>query len=62
MVSDVYRKPIYLHSREGVWRTSVMVSKWRQYMTLYTPDIVPNANKDVPPVGIHCVVVVERRR
>ncbi|KAK6775541.1 hypothetical protein RDI58_026542 [Solanum bulbocastanum] len=51
MVSDVYRKPIYLHSREGVWRTSVMVSKWRQYMTLYTPDIVPNANKDVPSSG-----------
>ncbi|XP_015057332.1 NAD kinase 2, chloroplastic-like [Solanum pennellii] len=51
MVSDVYSKPIYLHSREGVWRTSVMVSKWRQYMTLYTPHIVPNANKNVASSG-----------
>ncbi|CAN4121104.1 unnamed protein product [Withania somnifera] len=46
MVSDAYRRPIYLHSREGVWRTSVMVSRWRQYMTRYTPHFVPNANKD----------------
>ncbi|KAJ8531162.1 hypothetical protein K7X08_026596 [Anisodus acutangulus] len=32
MVSDVYKRPIYLHSREGVWRTSAMVSRWRQYI------------------------------
>ncbi|XP_055833880.1 NAD kinase 2, chloroplastic-like [Solanum dulcamara] len=51
MVSDVYRRPIYLHSREGVWRTSVMVSRWRQYMTRYTPKFVPNANKDVTSSG-----------
>ncbi|KAK4352641.1 hypothetical protein RND71_028159 [Anisodus tanguticus] len=32
VVSDVYKRPIYLHSREGVWRTSAMVSRWRQYI------------------------------
>ncbi|XP_016485167.1 NAD kinase 2, chloroplastic isoform X1 [Nicotiana tabacum] len=47
LVSDVYKRPIYLHSKEGVWRTSAMVSRWRQYMTRYTPLFVPNANKDV---------------
>ncbi|XP_010269060.1 PREDICTED: NAD kinase 2, chloroplastic-like isoform X2 [Nelumbo nucifera] len=31
-VSDVNKKPLYLHSQEGVWRTSAMVSRWRQYM------------------------------
>ncbi|KAK9054249.1 hypothetical protein SSX86_025327 [Deinandra increscens subsp. villosa] len=29
LVSDSMRKPIYLHSKEGVWRTSAMVSRWR---------------------------------
>ncbi|KAJ6391714.1 hypothetical protein OIU77_025639 [Salix suchowensis] len=33
LVSDSSKKPIYLHSKEGVWRTSAMVSRWRQYMT-----------------------------
>ncbi|KAJ6954255.1 LOW QUALITY PROTEIN: hypothetical protein NC652_005867 [Populus alba x Populus x berolinensis] len=33
LVSDSSKKPIYLHSREGVGRTSAMVSRWRQYMT-----------------------------
>lgn len=32
MVWNSSRKDIYLHSREGVWRTSAMVSRWRQYM------------------------------
>ncbi|KAK7311513.1 hypothetical protein RJT34_09712 [Clitoria ternatea] len=32
-VSDCSKRPIYLHSKEGVWRTSSMVSRWRQYMT-----------------------------
>ncbi|XP_074333251.1 NAD kinase 2, chloroplastic isoform X2 [Apium graveolens] len=35
LVSDSRKKPIYLHSKEGVWRTSAMVSRWRQYMTHY---------------------------
>eukprot|EP00258_Populus_trichocarpa_P034421 XP_024450440.1 NAD kinase 2, chloroplastic isoform X2 [Populus trichocarpa] len=33
LVSDSSKKPIYLHSKEGVRRTSAMVSRWRQYMT-----------------------------
>lgn len=32
LVSDSRKKPLYLHSKEGVWRTSAMVSRWRQYM------------------------------
>ncbi|KAK7282690.1 hypothetical protein RIF29_11666 [Crotalaria pallida] len=32
-VSDCSKRPIYLHSKEGVWRTSAMVSRWRQHMT-----------------------------
>ncbi|KAL5145524.1 NAD kinase 2, chloroplastic [Glycine soja] len=31
--SDCSKRPIFLHSKEGVWRTSAMVSRWRQYMT-----------------------------
>ncbi|CAL9081742.1 unnamed protein product [Musa textilis] len=33
LVGDPNRRPIYLHSREGVGRTSAMVSRWRQYIT-----------------------------
>lgn len=33
LVSDCSKRPIYLHSKEGVWRASAMVSRWRQYMT-----------------------------
>ncbi|WCJ44424.1 NAD kinase 2 [Euphorbia peplus] len=33
LVSDCSKKPIYLHSKEGAWRTSAMISRWRQYMT-----------------------------
>lgn len=35
LVSDPNKRPIYLHSKEGVWRTSAMVSRWRQYMSRY---------------------------
>ncbi|GAB2289814.1 NAD kinase 2, mitochondrial [Dionaea muscipula] len=35
VVSDPNRRPIYLHSREGVWRTSAMVSRWRQFIARY---------------------------
>jgi NAD+ kinase len=31
IVSDVNKKPIYLHSQEGVNRTSAMVSRWKQH-------------------------------
>lgn len=33
VVSDSSKRPIYVHSKEGVWRTSAMVSRWKQYMT-----------------------------
>ncbi|KAL6658276.1 hypothetical protein ACP70R_003862 [Stipagrostis hirtigluma subsp. patula] len=33
LVSDGTKKPIYLHSQEGVCRTSAMVSRWKQYVT-----------------------------
>nr|BCT08364.1 NAD kinase [Flaveria bidentis] len=36
LVTDSMRKPIYLHSKEGVWRTSAMVSRWRQYMSRFS--------------------------
>lgn len=39
------KRPIYLHSKEGVLRTSAMVSRWRQYMTRSSSQIVSN-----PPV------------
>ncbi|XP_052883517.1 NAD kinase 2, chloroplastic-like isoform X2 [Gossypium arboreum] len=35
LVSDCNKKPVYLHSKEGVWRTSAMVSRWQQYMTRF---------------------------
>ncbi|XP_061372176.1 NAD kinase 2, chloroplastic [Gastrolobium bilobum] len=44
-VSDCSKRPIYVHSKEGVWRKSAMVSRWRQYMTRSTSQIVSN-----PPV------------
>ncbi|TVU26227.1 hypothetical protein EJB05_28764 [Eragrostis curvula] len=33
LVSDAAKKPIYLHSQEGVCRTSAMVSRWKQSVT-----------------------------
>lgn len=33
LVSDPSRRPIYVHSQEGINRTSAMVSRWRQYLT-----------------------------
>lgn len=47
-VSDSSKRPIYLHSKEGVWRSSAMVSRWRQYMTrsssqnVSSPPITPS--------------------
>lgn len=32
LVSDLSKQPLYLHSQEGVSRTSAMVSRWRQYI------------------------------
>ncbi|KAK6939924.1 hypothetical protein RJ641_029455 [Dillenia turbinata] len=42
LVSNISRKPIYLHSKEGVWRTSAMVSRWRQYMSRSALQVIPN--------------------
>ncbi|KAG8493867.1 hypothetical protein CXB51_011305 [Gossypium anomalum] len=35
LVSDCNKKLVYLHSKEGAWRTSAMVSRWQQYMTRF---------------------------
>ncbi|KAL3638853.1 NAD kinase 2, mitochondrial [Castilleja foliolosa] len=32
LVSDISKKPIYVHSKEGRRRTSSMISRWRHYM------------------------------
>ncbi|KAG2389896.1 NAD kinase [Vigna angularis] len=44
------KRPIYLHSKEGVLRTSAMVSRWRQYMTRSSSQIV--SNPPVTPYGM----------
>ncbi|KAG8378228.1 hypothetical protein BUALT_Bualt08G0115900 [Buddleja alternifolia] len=36
LVSDLGKKPIYVHSKEGRKRTSAMISRWRQYMDRIT--------------------------
>ncbi|XP_047160669.1 NAD kinase 2, chloroplastic [Vigna umbellata] len=41
-VSNCSKRPIYLHSKEGIWRTSAMVSRWRQYITRTTSELVSN--------------------
>lgn len=43
LVADWRKKPLYLHSREGVWRTSAMVSRWRQYMSRLSDQLVSPA-------------------
>ncbi|KAA8546446.1 hypothetical protein F0562_002815 [Nyssa sinensis] len=50
LVSDSTRKPIYLHSKEGVRRTSAMVSRWRHYMARYASQFV--SNHTVTPTDI----------
>ncbi|XAR55545.1 NAD(+) kinase [Bertholletia excelsa] len=40
LVSNSSKKPIYLYSREGVWRTSSMVTRWRQYMARQVSQFV----------------------
>ncbi|KAF2556960.1 hypothetical protein F2Q68_00013830 [Brassica cretica] len=41
VVSDSSKRPIYVHSKEGVWRTSAMVSRWRQYITRPVTKEIP---------------------
>lgn len=42
-VLDCSKRPIYLHSKEGVWRTSAMISRWRQFMARPTAHLVSNS-------------------
>ncbi|XP_073013309.1 probable NAD kinase 2, chloroplastic [Typha latifolia] len=42
LVSNVNRRPIYLHSQEGVNRTSAMVSRWKQFITRSSNQIALN--------------------
>ncbi|KAK5785571.1 hypothetical protein PVK06_040167 [Gossypium arboreum] len=55
LVSDCNQKPIYLHSKEGVWGTSTMVSRWWQYMTYFASQFASdrlsqdaNGSEDYP--------------
>ncbi|KAL4583119.1 hypothetical protein LXL04_007683 [Taraxacum kok-saghyz] len=41
LLADPTKKPVYLHSKEGVWRTSAMVSRWRQYVSRYGSQFGP---------------------
>lgn len=59
LVSDLSNRPIYLHSKEGVWRTSAMVSRWRQFVSRYQPNqfVVsidsPLQNSEKTEEGLH---------
>ncbi|KAI3758533.1 hypothetical protein L6452_06098 [Arctium lappa] len=62
LISDSTKKPIYLHSKEGVWRTSAMVSRWRQYMSREQLQLSSNSkvaiaveedNEDSPPTTVN---------
>lgn len=37
---NTFKESVYLHSREGVLRTSAMVSRWRQYVARYGANFV----------------------
>ncbi|XP_059630651.1 NAD kinase 2, chloroplastic-like [Cornus florida] len=50
LVLDSTKKPIYLHSKEGVKRTSAMVSRWRLYMARHALQSV--SNHTATPVDI----------
>lgn len=51
LVLDSRRKPIYLHSKEGVWRTSAMVSRWRQYMNRCASNIISTVSTVSSKIG-----------
>ncbi|CAN0928413.1 NAD kinase 2, chloroplastic [Linum grandiflorum] len=48
LVSDFSKKPMYIHSKEGVQRTSAMVSRWRLFRTR-TPSQLGNPSVDEDP-------------
>ncbi|KAJ0257550.1 NAD kinase 2 [Hirschfeldia incana] len=41
VVADNSKRPIYVHSKEGVWRTSAMVSRWKQFITRPVTKEIP---------------------
>ncbi|KAJ8450327.1 hypothetical protein Cgig2_004784 [Carnegiea gigantea] len=49
LVSDPNRRPLYLHSKEGVWRTSAMVSRWRQFVVRHQSQLASNSS--IPSFG-----------
>ncbi|XP_057973861.1 NAD kinase 2, chloroplastic isoform X2 [Malania oleifera] len=49
LVLNSSKKPIYVHSKEGVWRASAIVSRWRQYMNRRALQL---PNQPVPSNGI----------
>ncbi|KAL2893982.1 NAD kinase 2 chloroplastic [Bienertia sinuspersici] len=53
LVSDPSRRPLYLHSKEGVWRTSAMVSRWRQYVARHEVQLVSNSPIPVDEALMH---------
>ncbi|XP_022990760.1 LOW QUALITY PROTEIN: NAD kinase 2, chloroplastic-like [Cucurbita maxima] len=50
LVSDGSNGLLYLHSKEGVWRTSAMISRWRQYATRSGSQFV--SNQTIVPADI----------
>ncbi|PPD80641.1 hypothetical protein GOBAR_DD22428 [Gossypium barbadense] len=54
LVSGCNKRPIYLHSKEGVWRTSATVSRWRQYMTRFASQLASDRlSQDANGSGDH---------
>lgn len=47
LVSDLVKKPIYLHSKEGRRRTSAMIARWRQYV-----DRIASSKQKISTTGI----------
>lgn len=62
VVSDTSKRPIYVHSKEGVWRTSAMVSRWKQYITRPVTKGIPVSEESLrqevseTKVGLNVVV------
>lgn len=52
VLADPTKKPVYLHSKEGVWRTSAMVSRWRQYGSRYIQDQQQLASNSKPAIAM----------
>lgn len=58
LVSDPNKRPLYLHSQEGINRASAMVSRWRQYISrstvkLYRKPLKAEAINDSIPTNLN---------